>query len=435
MTCTTIVAVPPVLRAEGLTELIGDIVLKCKGGVPTPAGQAVPRVNITLALDSNVSSRIVGTNNLSDALLLIDEPYPAPGTQNPPTFQIPPDAGTQLVCPWTQNSLNCPIVGTGNGIGTYNGSSGRPNVFQARQPVTNFVQWDGVPIDPPGTEGVRIMRLTNVRSFTFGNGADIVPLIARVQIPGWADTTTKVGLVPPSSLSFTTAPGLTFPRCSITPVSPSANPPGSAASNFIVRFSEEFPNAFKPRNAGTTIGNPAATAAQNLPGLSYETETGFYNPSLTFPNAAPVPGLADFGTRLASYFTNIPNGMQIFLPTNPASADGKISLRLVDAGSTDANPYTPIPSIGFLSANGQSQAVAQLPISPGLTGSGLAVWEMVSADPLQQSNIDIPVFVAFAPNTVPATGTGVVYSSYAPIDAGLTGTAIPRFFDFGTGGY
>ena len=40
--CTANAAVPPTLRGEGLTELAGDIVLTCNGGVSTPLGQPIP---------------------------------------------------------------------------------------------------------------------------------------------------------------------------------------------------------------------------------------------------------------------------------------------------------------------------------------------------------------------------------------------------------
>ena len=36
------------IRAEGLAESVGDLVLSCTGGTPTPAGQAVPTINITV---------------------------------------------------------------------------------------------------------------------------------------------------------------------------------------------------------------------------------------------------------------------------------------------------------------------------------------------------------------------------------------------------
>ena len=43
-------------------QLIGDIVLTCTGGIPTPAGGAVPTVNFTILLNTNVTSRL--TNGL-----------------------------------------------------------------------------------------------------------------------------------------------------------------------------------------------------------------------------------------------------------------------------------------------------------------------------------------------------------------------------------
>ena len=47
-----------VVRAEGYTELVGDIVLNCTGGAPTLAGQLVPQVNFTVFLNTNVTSKI-----------------------------------------------------------------------------------------------------------------------------------------------------------------------------------------------------------------------------------------------------------------------------------------------------------------------------------------------------------------------------------------
>ena len=71
--CVANAAVPPNLRVEGLTELIGDIVLNCTGGTPTPAGQLIPRGNISVTLNTSVTSRIL-SNSGSEALLFIDEP-------------------------------------------------------------------------------------------------------------------------------------------------------------------------------------------------------------------------------------------------------------------------------------------------------------------------------------------------------------------------
>src|SRR5262245_60505298 len=78
--CVANVAVPPQLRSEGMTELIGDVVLTCTGGSPLAPGSTVPTANITVSLGTNVTSRLVGTGTAtspagtSEALLLIDEP-------------------------------------------------------------------------------------------------------------------------------------------------------------------------------------------------------------------------------------------------------------------------------------------------------------------------------------------------------------------------
>jgi len=126
LACTASVAVPPQLRTEGLTELIGDIVLTCTGGSPLASGSTVPTANIVVSLGTNVTSRILSTGslnggptqNVSDALLLIDEP--GSGIPLPPGLQglsiggqgIGPAAG-QNAC--LNSSGTFPIVGAGPG--------------------------------------------------------------------------------------------------------------------------------------------------------------------------------------------------------------------------------------------------------------------------------------------------------------------------------
>ena len=79
LSCSASVAAPPLLRSEGITDLIGDIVLTCTGGpaptITTPTATAIPTANITVSLGTNVTSRILDTTtNASEALLLVDEP-------------------------------------------------------------------------------------------------------------------------------------------------------------------------------------------------------------------------------------------------------------------------------------------------------------------------------------------------------------------------
>jgi len=76
--CVPNVGVPPTRLLEGWTELAGDITLTCTGGTPTAAGSPVPLSDITIYLNTYVSSRILSVSNATwlEALLMIDEPIP-----------------------------------------------------------------------------------------------------------------------------------------------------------------------------------------------------------------------------------------------------------------------------------------------------------------------------------------------------------------------
>jgi hypothetical protein len=149
-----VTAVPARLRAERLTELIGDIILTCTGGTPTPANQSIPQESITLYLPAAVTSRVFSDGG-SEALLLIDEPGKEVNR-------------LQRLCP----SLNgCSVTGNGGGAEPFDGADvTRPNIFQGVV-SDNAVTFRNVPIDAPGQTGVRTYRITNVRMNTAGSGA------------------------------------------------------------------------------------------------------------------------------------------------------------------------------------------------------------------------------------------------------------------------
>jgi len=189
--CTQASGVPPIVRFEGYTELVGDIILNCTGGIPTPAGAAVPPVNFTVALNTNITSRLLAANLYDEALLIIDEPHSAvqPGR---PILNCgatgAPDTGGS-------GPGVCSIISDGNPADTYNGTAntystgtcsgasnavvppapgsygcGRPNVFQGRTGTPqnpnqfNTISFLGVPIDPPGSTTNRTIRITNIRA-------------------------------------------------------------------------------------------------------------------------------------------------------------------------------------------------------------------------------------------------------------------------------
>ena len=68
--CQTSAGVPPVVRAESRTEIVGDYVVMCSGGTQ---GQPVT-ASFTMFLNTNVTSRVLSDNGTSEALLLVDEP-------------------------------------------------------------------------------------------------------------------------------------------------------------------------------------------------------------------------------------------------------------------------------------------------------------------------------------------------------------------------
>src|SRR5438094_585255 len=65
--CSVSVADSRTLRADGVTDLLPDVVLSCSGG---SGGTAL--ANLTLTLNTNVTSRKFGTKN--EALFLVGAP-------------------------------------------------------------------------------------------------------------------------------------------------------------------------------------------------------------------------------------------------------------------------------------------------------------------------------------------------------------------------
>jgi len=208
-TCVANAGTPVIVRVEGITELVGDLLMQCTGGNPTPNNQQVPVTNLQLTLNTNVTSRLLGGGYI-DALLLIDDPYPTvtnPGA-NPAPVTIPANSPAQKVC----FSNLTPIAGqcnymvgtfTAGGPGTAYGSANSPYLFPpgsngaaaapstiyvAHQSAANIVTWLGVPIDPPGTTGFRLVRMTNVRANAcqLGLPSTLIPtqIVGYVQITG-----------------------------------------------------------------------------------------------------------------------------------------------------------------------------------------------------------------------------------------------------------
>ena len=504
-TCNVTAGVPPLVRSEGITELVGDIVLNCTGGTPTAqTGTAtsptpVPGVNVTVFLNTNVTSRLLNSSNDSEALLLLDEP----GTNGRPTaFPCVPPAN-QVNClilatgaagqigPATVQGLSFPAGAIIPGGVIYGGqqtlpgataSSTIPSAFIGRwggATSPNTVSWNGVPIDPPGTVGTRVIRITNLRANAsqLGVSSTLVPsqIVAFVSIT----STQPLALANPQQIIGFVTRGLDFSvqnpgefpsgtsvgrgrtllQCNSNNNSLAGSNTSTTFNNGITlraRFLEGFASSFKRRSAvpgdlrSNTNGTPGAgvlfncpggtcpttaysadnlntgsVAAQNTPGQSLFTESGFV------PATGSTIGAADHGTRLMVRLTNVPSGAQIFgalYELGATAANSRVRLISTDAsGAGTATGVTATTTTTF----GQPFSLAPATVTGGAT---TLVYEVVSSDPTIVEQIDIPITVAFTASS-PGLGSANIVGSFAPISTVVTASQtapIPRFVDVTT---
>jgi len=549
-------------RAEGYTELAGDVLLACTGGTPTAAGQPVPQITIQIFLSQNVTSKITavtgssstGTSVFLEALLIIDEPNSSLHPNTPLlncgySTALAPD--TSLSGPGvcsifgTGGAASGDFVGTtGNTSITYNGAAGHPNVFQGRQALSgnNSVVFQGVPFDPPGTL-TRYLRFTNVRVNANGAGiaqanqTSVVTMgiassgnnVLQLSIASQAVATVLKGLN-----SSTVYANATFAQCisqdkgllTASPLPPfgSTSTCGSSScdgptnnsftsgyANPTIRFSEGFASSWKVKNVAFTLSNMAYTGGggndsysystgtstnpinyptdfdQNVPGVAYNSESGFTfpsllqlptpNPPLGFQTASAVNnatadiyafsngttaastgfsnvGIATQGSRLAAALANVPNGLTVYVApvlylyrqgttyTNGPNTNNGLAtgvMVLTNTASDGSGVYNP-PS--GLAASTAVPPVNQ-PLQP-LTvtnGSALVVYEILATDVYTLEYVDVPFVVAYAsalstnapiglpqPNVIAtyATGFAPFYSTSAATLASSS-LPVPRF--------
>jgi hypothetical protein len=455
---------------------------------------------------------------------------PTAGNSSPSTYNGTPTGATATNCLGTTAA---PITGL---------CTGHPNVFQGRLGQTaNSVVFHGVPLDPPGTT-TRILRFTNIRVNANGAGiaqANQTSLIT-MSIASAGNSSLQIAVqaqavatVQPSlnQSGFVLYKNTSFAQCisqakgllsaSPEPIFGATSTCGSSSCNGsvynyytngyatpTVRFSELFASAWKVKNVAYTVGalggngtytgglggqnpyiypasspdNPAGTplpdANQNVPGVSYFTESGFefqstaQNPATNPPagfGSLPVTvtgdnnpfsdgstginaaGTANQGTRLATSLQNIPNGLSLYVspilflyrqgvsysagPNQnlPAGAATGVMV-LTNTASDGSGSYNP-PSGPITAANQPLQLVS---VS---NGAALVVYEILFTDPFSLEYVDVPFVVSYAtnlsanapiglpqPNVVATASIGYApfYSTSAATQASGT-LPIPRF--------
>lgn len=457
--CNSNAGVPPIVRAEGLTELVGDLILNCTGGTPTAVDAAVPRVNFQIFLNTNVTSRLLN-DPFSEALLMVDEPA---GTNS--------TAGNLRYC--TTNG-GCPMtgVGTAGGVNYLAGDAKNTlpaNVFQGRQSGANQIVWLGVPIDPPGTTSTRIVRITNIRANANQLGVSSTLIPTQIVMFVSATSTTSIPINNPQQTVAFIQPGMTFGtrtnesanylQCVSNNSSAATDSSKTMASmRHIIRFTEGFASSFKRRNNAYTNADESATpVAQNTPNNNFFTESGFYNPSPVAGNNntdAPgsnlaAAGLASQGTRLTARFTNVPAGVVLYASvygvgsssdTGPngtalitsASTAANSLVRLVTTDANGGGAFSAVAATNSSSANSLVIPTAPITLS---NGAGMATWEVMTSNPFTVQTVEVGVSVAFVANTsnnLPGLGTASVSGSFAPqstVTTASTSNNQPRFAD------
>lgn len=392
MQCTAS-AVPPNIRSTGKAELVGDMVLTCTGGTPTGLGQPIPQGTIAVILDTPISSRLLAAG-WSEALLLVDEP------------------AIQVVC--TNASGACALQGNGTGIGTYDGSIGRANVYQGQPASSNEIDFASVPLDPPGTNGVRTIRIVNIRGdATAASSSGKV----NMQVSALGQTIS----VNTGQLVATAQPGASFTANSIQ-----TGPLG--ITQFAVTMTEKFASALKTRTTAPSPGNSLAPtpAAQSKPGQSTPgSETGFYNPTypaVTGRGNLSAAGLADTGTRVYVQISNPGSGVAIATNSAATLSSGGV-VRLMTTDATGAGTFAP-----------SGTCCGAVNLTPDSSGNVRAVFEVLAADPKTIESVDIPFFVTAGATAVtslnisaglaPLNSSGADFTSPLPRFTGTTALTV-----------
>lgn len=411
MACTASAPSPTTMRSTGIAELAGDVVLTCRGGTPVTSG-AFPTINVSIFFNAAVTSRITvpasgATPAQTEAVMIVDSPVS--------TDQRP-----------------CVLAVCAN----------TDNVFQSRYDSFNSLSWNNIPVNPPGPNADRILRIRNIRM----NATSIPPsggqALAFISISG-AQVTGAV--TNPQQTLGTVRSGISYDLRTATDGALNG-PLGLTACNtynadlavnvgaaaygtpggrtMLVKFTEAFANAFKKRNQGTTITDPQVAFSQDGVTTVYNSESGWGNTTFPTINGWNRVGVADSGTTLRATFQNIPAGARVYVGTREfatgstldSSGNPTTKARLT---STPGSPFTAVPPDNAIDGG--------LKLVPA---SGEVTWEVLETDPAAAESVTFVVVVAYTNNPQPAPNTITTAGGFGTPSVSVTATQtdpIPRF--------
>ena len=369
-------------RAAGTADLMGDVIFQCVPGPRPVSGQSYISGDVTIFINTNVTSRLTG-NGDSDAVLVINENHTMPSHTS--TLGGP--------------DKNLPVPQFGHICGA------------------NCLQWSGVQIPAPGgtaRDGTTFasrttLRITNMRlsGGQLGVSSTLTPtqvvlfgagIADAAQIQG-VDGLQLLGSVTPA-LRTTVSPGT---LCS-DQTQNIVNGAVSGPPTFSVRFIESFEYAFRP------LGQPSSS--RGIPAG----ESGYPTPGF-----GTNGGSADQGTRLMLRINNVGTGVRLAVPRQ--ITQGTLSLQLLQGVDfSGGGKSTPVTGSGL----------AEL---PGSFGAFQAVYEVVASDNTLIEVVDVPVTVGFTADpakNLPGIGVATVNASLAPLSTTFTASTsapLPRFLD------
>jgi hypothetical protein len=172
--------------------------------------------------------------------------------------------------------------------------------------------------------------------------------------------------------------------------------------------------------------------SQSEPGVVYQSETGFFNPSfaaLADRGNLGTAGLADFGTRIMLKFSDVPPGVDLFTDAVVNLTSGQDATGVLRRIDSDTGEFAP--------SAGNAYGIVPVPVNPA-TRDAYAVYEVLEASPFMVEAADIPVYVAYlSKGKKKATETGVATVSVYLAPESTAGQAsltepLPRFTNFST---
>ncbi|HXJ43263.1 MAG TPA: hypothetical protein VNH18_28540 [Bryobacteraceae bacterium] len=394
-----------IIRAEGTTEQVAQLTIKCSTGATTTALAGLASLQVFLSPALPVTSKVLSTTSgATEAVAVVLDATNTPVAQTAPTYS----SGTQLSATVSGSTINfsglvIPVLA--------NSQSFTITISNVRVNATSLSVGSGVP--PAISE----------TAFISGSAGSIVPAaLASTQVAfaqnglgtsSLFKTWTTVATVAGAASGFPNGTGTT-----------------AGANNFVIC------NAYSPRiNAVNLATNPAAATtvvAGSSMAFAVRVNENFASAfkSIAGESSTVVNGTnaVTNGTRFQVNFANVPNGVSLFVPngvltsTNGSAATAQLTS---SAAGTALAPVTGSTSASITTSTGLTSGGASSLAPVALSsGAGSAVFEIIVQDPNNLDRFDIPVFVVTTANSVPGSATALTASvSLSPTGS----TVIPNF--------